>query len=161
MFIDLDSTQGERFQFFTSTISPDTGNIVYDDPAGDAYVTLRSMQPFFEERLAKRKKGVEHVLNPKTRSMDRVTYHVELGPDEEKAEREDAWDYAIINIEGFRDSKTGRGISCTKENKIKLMKIPVFDRFIARCFQIMASSGIKDKEEKEKNSSPLPSGEPA
>ena len=161
MFIDLDSSQGERFQFFTSTISPNTGDIIYDDPKGDAYVTLRSMQPFFEERLAKRKKSVEHVLNPKSRSMERVSYYPELSPEEELAEKAEAWEYAIINFEGFKDSKTGKEIPCTKENKILLMRNPVFDRFVARCFQIMASSGIKDKEEKEKNSLPLPSGDPA
>jgi len=42
MFIDL-SQEGERFQFFTSSISPTTGDPVYDEPNGDAYVTLRPM----------------------------------------------------------------------------------------------------------------------
>lgn len=161
MFINLDLVHGERFQFFTSTIDPNTGDIIYADPQGDAYVTLRSMQSFFEERLAKRKKGIEHVHNPKTRSMERLSYNFELSPEEEKAERESAWDHAILNLEGFKDSSTGKLIACTKENKIKLMKIPVFDRFIARCFQIMANAGIKDKEEKEKNLLPSPSGDPA
>ena len=161
MFIDLNAVQGERFQFFTSTINSNTGDIIYDDPQGDAYVTLRSMQPFFEGRLAKRKKGIEHVYNPKTRSMERNSYDIELSPEEEKAEREAAWDYAIVNLEGFKDSKTGKSIACTKENKTKLMRLPIFDRFVARCFQIMSSSGIKDKEEKEKNSLPLLSGDPA
>jgi hypothetical protein len=152
MFLDLEATQGERFQFFTSTVDPSTGDIAYDDPKGDAYVTLRSMQPFFEAKLAKRPKKVEHVFNPKSRSMERISYYPDLSTEEARVEREEAWDYTIVDFEGFKDSKTGDNIACTKDNKIKLMKIPVFDRFVARCFQIMAESGIKEKEESEKNS---------
>ena len=152
MFLDLDSTQGEKFQLFSSTIDPATGETIYDDPKGDAWVTLRPMQPFFEERIGKRNRKVEHVFNPKTRSMERVSYYPELSPEEAIKEREDAWDYSIVNIEGFKDSKTGKEIKCTRENKIKLMKLPVFDRFIAWCLQIMADSGVKEKAESEKNS---------
>ena len=150
MIFDLEMTEGERFQFFTSTIDPVTGDVVYDDPKGDAYVTLRPMQPFFEERVSKRSKKVEHVLNPKTREMQRVVYYPELSIEETKKERDDAWDYAITKLENFKD-KFGKPIDCTRENKIKLMKVPVFDRFCARCFQIMSSSGILAKEESDLN----------
>lgn len=151
MYLDLDSSEGERFQFFASTIDPVSGDVVYGDPKGDAYVTLRPMQPFFEDRLAKRQLKVDHVLNPKTKAMERITYYPDLSFDEVKREREDAWDYAILTWEGFMDEKTKQDIECTRENKIKLMKIPVFDRFIARCFQLMAESGIKEEEALEKN----------
>ena len=73
-------------------------------------------------------------------------YVPELSLEEGKAERDDAWDYAITGIENFKDSK-GKIITCTRENKLALMKVPVFDRLVARCLQILASSGVKEKEE--------------
>lgn len=151
MFLDLDSLQGEWFPFFGSHIDLATGEIVYDDPVADARVQIRSMAPFIEERMAKRKKTVEHVLNPKTRTMERIAYYPDMTPGEERDERDDVWDYVITGIEGFKDSKTGKVIDCTRENKLKLMKVPVFDRFVARCFQILGNSGIKEQEELEKN----------
>ena len=151
MIIDLEATQGEWFPFFGSHINMETGETVYEEPTPDARVQIRSMAPFYEDRLAKRQKKYEHVYNPKTRQMERVAFYQELTPAEEKAEREDAWDYTITGIEGFVDSKTGDTIACTRENKLKLMKLPVFDRFMARCLQILNSAGIKEKEDEEKN----------
>jgi len=151
MFFDLDSAQGEWFPFFSSHIDPVTGEPVYEDPENDARVQIRSIAPFIEERMAKRKRISEHVYNPKTRAMERITYFAEQSPDELRVERDDLWDYAITGIEGFKDSKTGQVIVCNRENKLKLMKVPVFDRFVARCQQLLASSGVKAKEEEEKN----------
>ena len=42
-------------------------------------------------------------------------------------------------------------IDCTRENKLKLMRVPVFDRFIARCLEMLANSGVKEKEDEQKN----------
>jgi hypothetical protein len=151
MFFDLEALQGERFQFFGSHLDPNTGNITYDEPAGDAWVTVRGMVPFIEERLAKRKKVIEHIYNPKTRAMERISFYPDLSPEEAKAENDDLWDYVITGLENFRDSKTKEPIACTRENKIALMKVPVFDRFIARCLQMLSESGIKDKEDLPKN----------
>jgi len=149
--IDLESTEGEWFQFFGSRIDPSTGETIFEEPTSDARVQIRSMAPFFEERIAIRKRSIEHVYNPKTRAMERISYYPELTLAEAKVEREDAWDYCITALENFKDSKTGELIVCTRENKLKLMKVPVFDRFIARCLQILASTGVKAKEEAEKN----------
>jgi hypothetical protein len=150
MIFDLDQTDGEWFPFFTSTIDARTGDVNYDDPMSDAMVQIRSMQPFFEEQFAKKKKNIEHVLNPKTRQMERIAFYPELSTAEIKQEQEDAWDYAITGLKNFRD-KQGNIIECTRENKIKLMKVPVFDRFIAKCFQTMANTSAMAKEESEKN----------
>ena len=152
MLFDLDTTQGEWFNFFSSHMNPTTGEIVYDEPMADARVRIRSIAPFLEERMAKRKKVVENVFNPKTRGMERMSYVPDLSPEDAQAEREDMYDYAIMDIENFKNSKTGEVIECTRENKLALMKVPVFDRFVARCFQIIGSSGVKGKEEAEKNS---------
>lgn len=151
MLFDLEATQGEWFQFFGSHIDPNTGDTIFEDPISDARVQIRSLVPFWEERLAKRKKSIEHVHNPKRGAMERISYYPELSFEEARAERDDAWDYAITGIENFKDSKTGELIACTRENKLKLMKVPVFDRFVARCLQLLASSGVKDKEDAEKN----------
>ena len=154
MLFDLDSSAGEWFPFQNSKIDPLTGEPVFDDPVSDAKVQVRSMTPFFEERIAKRKRQTEHVFNPKVRAMERITYYAELSIDEAKAERDDAFDFAITGIEGFKDAKNEKVITCTRENKLALMKVPVFDRFFARCQQLLASSGVKQKEELEKNSFP-------
>jgi hypothetical protein len=98
MIIDFEATQGEWFNFFTSTIDPATGIITYDEPVSDARVQLRSMDAFFEERLKSRKKAVEHVQNPKTRTMERIEYYPSLSFEDAKKEREDAYDYAITGI---------------------------------------------------------------
>lgn len=152
MNFDLDATQGEWFPFATSEIDLNTGEIIYGESVSDARVQVRSIIPFIEERLSKRKRLIEHVLNPKTRTMERLPYYEDLTFEEARAEREDTWDYCIIGIENFKDSRTGQDIACTRENKIKMMQNPVFDRFIARCLQMIASSGAKAKEESEKNS---------
>ena len=151
MFIDLNAQEGEWFPFQNSKIDPLTGEPVFDDPVSDAKVQIRSMTPFFEERIAKRKRQTEHVLNPKTRVMERIAYYAELTVEEARAERDDAFDFAITGVEGFKDSKTGQAITCTRENKLALMKVPVFDRFFARCQQLLSSYGVKQKEEIEKN----------
>ena len=151
MFIDFESSQGEWFQFFGSHIDLTTGDVVYEDPTGDARVQIRSMGPFIEERAAKRKKKVEHVYNPKTRIMDRVIFTEELSAEAAREERDDLWDWVITDIENFKNKKTGEIITCTRENKLALMKVPVFDRFVARCQQILSASGIKAKEESTKN----------
>lgn len=148
MLINLETNEGEWFPFQNSTISPSTGEPVFDDPVSDARVQIRSMTPFFEERIAKRKRQTEHVMNPKTRQMERITYYAELSIEEAKAERDDAYDFAITGIEGFKDAKTGQIITCTRANKLALMKVPVFDRFFAKCQQVLASSGVKEQESK-------------
>lgn len=150
MVFDLDSSQGEWFRFFESRIN-ERGEFIYDDPTPDAgRICIRSIGPFLDRIQAKRKRKFEWVLNPSTRSMERVGYYEDQTPEDLKKEREDIWDYAITGIEDFFDVK-GDPILCTRENKVKLMTFPVFDRFVARCLQTLSASGVKTKEEAEKN----------
>jgi len=151
MLFDLDESQGEWFQFFMSRVDPDTGEIIYDEPVQDARVQIRSMATFFEERIGARKKVVEWKVNPKTKMNERHSFYPDLSYEEMKKEREDAWDYAITGLEGFQDAKTKKPLVCDRETKLKLMKNPVFDRFIARCLQLLAESGVVQKEDLEKN----------
>jgi len=154
MYIDLDLQQeGEWFNFFSSRINETTGDVIYDEPVKDARVKIRSMAPFIEERVGNRKRQYEHVVNPKTRQMERIAYYPEQSLEEIKAEREDTWDYIIQDFEGFVDKKTGKEIKCTRANKFKMMKVPVFDRFVARCQKILSESGVNLEEQEPKNSS--------
>lgn len=151
MIFDLDAVQqGDYFAFFGSTVN-ERGEVAYLDPEPDAgRVRIRSLTPFFEKAQAGRKRKYEHVLNPSTRSMERVGFFDDPTPDQAKKEREDLWDYAITDIENFFDAK-GEPILCTRENKIRLMAAPVFDRFVARCLQVLAGAGVKADEDLRKN----------
>lgn len=155
MEFDLDESQeGEWFSFFSSHIDIETGKIVYDDPVSDARVRIRNPKPFIEERLAKRKKSVEHIFNPRTRSMERIVYFQDQTTEEIKLEREDLQDFTITGLENFKDKKTGQVILCTRENKIKLMRNSVFDRFVGRVWQLLDEAALSQKESEQKNSSP-------
>lgn len=151
MFIDL-KQEGERFEFFNSTVNPNTGDIDYDDPVKNGpWMTLRPPGPFWEKRLKTRKKKVEHVLNPKTRQMERISYYPELPADEDQAEREDLWDYCIVDFGGFKDPATKADIKPTKKNKVAMVRVPVIDRFVSRCFQIMAEAKVEQQEKETGN----------
>ena len=157
--VKLNAAESEVFPFQISHID-DGGNVIWDDPVIDpktkepvSKVGIRSMSPFFEERISARKYIVEHVYNTKSRAMDRDRHMVDLTPDEAKQERDDAYDYAITFISGLKVQ--GVVVTCTRENKLALMKLPVFDRFFAKCQTALANSGIVAKEVTEKN---LPSG---
>jgi len=152
MFFDLDGkNEGEGFKFFESRID-DAGKVVYDKPKPDAPTfQLRSMVPKMEEVRSKQKQKFEFVLNPTTRGMERVGFFEELSASEERAEREELWDYVITGWDDKALDAKGRKIPVTKENKIRLMAIPVFDRFVARALTLLSSEGIKAKKDKEKN----------
>jgi hypothetical protein len=148
MILDLEiQEEGEWFYYFYSHIDQITGEVIYDDPVKDARVKIRSLAPYIEQRFAERKKQKEHVLNPKTRAMERIEYYPDLSPEKMITERENTWDYVIQGLDGFQNKKTKKEIACTRENKIKLMKLPVFDRFIARCLQLLDESGVQTGEE--------------
>ncbi len=147
------SEQGDWFPFFESKFDPLTGEITYDPPEdGAAEFCIRSMGPFFEERRKNRKKESKMVLNTATRQMERVSYFEDLSPDEDFKENEDAWDYAITGIRNaFADEEKTIPIDCTRENKLKLIKIPKFLRFIRRVFQILDGEAANIKEKERKN----------
>ena len=150
MIFDLDAHEGEWFPFFESRLNG-TGAVEYLDPREDAgRVCIRSLTPYFDKLQSTRKRKHEFVLNQATRQMERVGYFEEPGAEQNNREREDAWDYAITGIENIFDAK-GNEITCTRENKLRLMALPVFDRFLARCLQLLAESGVKTAEVQEKN----------
>lgn len=150
MIIDLEARDGEWFTFFGSKVN-ERGETVYDEPLPDAgKIQIRSLMPYFEANRSKQKRKHEFVLNPQTRQMERVSYEPELSPEDAQKERDDAWDYAISGIENVFDAK-GFAVECNRENKLRLMMIPQFNRFVARCLQILSEAGVKTEEEERKN----------
>ena len=145
--------QGDWFSYFDSRVYPSIGETIYDLPKkGAAEFRIRSMAPFFDERRKGRKKEFKMVVNPSTRQMERVGYYPGLPPDEEAKENDDAWDYAITGMKNAF-SAPGVKIECTRENKLALIAIPIFSRFLWRVFEIISNTGVKTQEEAEKNSS--------
>jgi len=141
--------QGDWFSFFESKFDSLTGETTYDLPKdGAAEFCIRSMLPFWEERQKGLKKEYKMVLNPSTRQMERVGYYPEQ-PDDSTA-GDDAWDYVITGMRNALD-KDGNELECTRENKLKLIRIPMFLRFVKRVLDIIDESGVKQKEESEKN----------
>ena len=150
MRFDLEKT-GEWFTFFESEIDSN-GEVKYHPPAPDAgRVCFRLADAEVIEQIYQktRKKVSEFVFNPKTRQMEKVKSY-EQTPEQERAEREMIWDYAIVDWENILDAK-GKEIPCTLENKMKLMNIPKFARFAGRCLQIISGAAEAEAAAEEKN----------
>jgi hypothetical protein len=143
--------QGEWFRFFCSTVK-ENGDVVFLEPEADAgRVRLRIADTGVIEgiRAQTRKTVKEFVHNPRTRGMERVEYEDQT-PEQKKKEMELIWDHAIMEWEGIQD-KNGNEIPCTVENKLKLMNVPQFARFVGRGFQIISSANAQGLEDAGKN----------
>lgn len=155
----FDNKEGEAFQFCESSIDTKTGDVIFEEPepnAGTFYI--RSMGRKLEELQSKQKKRVEHVLNPKTRKMDRIVYFEDLTPEEDEANSAELWDHVITGWDDKVLDGKGRKIPISKENKMRLMEIPAFDRFVGRCLRHLSNANVKHDEELEKNLSSGSSG---
>jgi hypothetical protein len=149
--LDAKESEGDWFDFFESHIDLDSGEIIYDDPKpGTGKACFRSVVPFLEKCIEARKRKHQFVLNPKTRSMERVEYYEPLFMEEQKKQNEDMYDYAIVGLERFFDAQ-GNALECTRENKLKLSKVKVFDRYMARCMELQTNSKFERQKASEKN----------
>ena len=158
--VDLSAPiEGEWFSFQDSHFDQAAGEWIFDPPATDARVRVRRTEAFWRERNAKRERVAEHVFNPKSRSMERISYLKEQTVSETQADVDDAMDFAITGLENFKDKGSGKVIECTRENKLTLMKYPPFDRFVGRCLRLLEGAEAKQKEESEKNSLKPQSGQ--
>ena len=152
MFFELDkAAEGDWFPYFKSHFDTSSGEIIFEDPEPDAAeFCIRSMTPFFEERLKKRKKEHKMVLNPTTRAMERVSWFGDLSPEESIKENAEAWDYAITGMKNAYASE-GVKLECNAETKLKLVKIPEFNRFVQRVFAILNGEAKGRAEAEQKN----------
>jgi hypothetical protein len=143
--------QGVWFKFQTSRFDAEKKETVFDPPADDAAeFCVRSLIPFFTERMKARKKKSEFIFNPSTRAMERVSYYPDLTPEEVQKEQEDAWDYLIIGVKNATWAD-GTPIECNRADKVKLMKIEQFDLFIGHCLKVLATGEKNEAEVAEKN----------
>jgi len=143
--------EGTWIPFFGSSVGED-GKVKYDDPVkGGAEFRIRSTKKFYEERLKTRKRESSMAVNTISRSMEKVVSFKDQTPAELIAEYEDALDYSITGIRNaFWDKDTP--IKCTKEDKLRLKNIAVFDRFLARAIELLDEGAVKQAEAVEKNS---------
>lgn len=150
---DFKETEGVWFDYFESHIDLQEGGVIYDKPiAGTGQARFRSTRPFIQEFAKKREKEkqTKFVLNTKSKAMEWVEWIPSLTVDEQKQYADDMVDYACTGLERFFDAE-GNALECTRENKLKLVNVPVFDRFMARCLLIQASARIQQEEASEKN----------
>ena len=148
---NLEESQGDWFDFFESHFDLDTKEIVYNESKPDTgSVCFRPARTFILNRIYKKEIDFKFVLNPKTRDMQRVEFDKKLTPEEYRKEADDLIDYTIVGFKKLFDME-GNAIECTRENKIKLAKVPVFDRFMARCMELQMNANIQRAETSEKN----------
>jgi len=143
--------EGTWIPFFGSSVGED-GKVKYDDPVkGGAEFCIRSTKKFYEERLKTRKRESSMAVNTLSRSMEKVTSFKDQTAEELIAEYEDALDYSITGIRNaFWDKTTP--IKCTKEDKLRLKNIAVFDRFLAHAIELLDEGAVTQAEVVEKNS---------
>lgn len=150
LIVDLDDAAGEWFTFRMSSIDQN-GEIVWGEPIEGVRVQIRSWKKFFEDQYSSRERIIEWKLNPKTRQNERHSNFKDFTPAEIKQQKDDAIDYAITGLEGFKDKKTKQEVVCTRENKIALMAKDFFDRFFVDCQQTIDSRGVEVVKAAEKN----------
>ena len=151
--LDLDdSGEGVKFLFFTSWTDPATGETHFNEPETEAYAIIRSMQPYFEAADKGRKKVSQMVHDPKTRAMKlSEPAYPPLSPVEEQQRMEGAWDYAIMEIGGFKNQRTGEMYPSNRETKLKMIKKPIMIAWLNECFNRLGNAGIEVKKAAEGN----------
>lgn len=143
-------SKGDWFAFCESKLVD--GKVEFLEPAKDAgrvCVRIADGETMEKIQAQTRTRKREFVKDKETRQMVGVLY-IDQTPEQEKKERELIWDHAIVAWEGLLDSE-GEEIPCTLENKMKLMAIPMFARFIGHCFEVINNNEAEGKVAAEKN----------
>lgn len=152
MKIDLNqSSKGAWFPYFGSNADAE-GAITYEAPADEKEKVFIN-PPLSAEALEKihaktRTRKSQFVYNPKTQKMDHVAYFDQT-PEQARQEFEMIFCEIIGDFE-LTDAN-GDKIPCTPENKIKLMRVPEFARFVTRCIQLLDMTEAERKAALEKN----------
>lgn len=153
ILFDLDTESGETFPFFRTEIL-ENGEVKCFEPDKDeaCRVTLRLASPDVLENIYKKTRTpvIDRTLNTKSRSMERIKDYDQT-PEQIKEERVLTWDYAIVGWEGVLD-KHKTPVDCTTENKMRMMEIPIFGRFVGQCLGMISGEAQEYEKEKVKNS---------
>ncbi len=151
MIINLQTGKdGSWFSFFYSKIDPSTMDVIYEDPIEDGpRMKIRNPVPFFKERSKNRKTKGEYVLNKKTRAMEKVVSELELTAAEKQAENDDFVDYVIQEVDGFK--LDGKEIKGTRDEKIRMMEIPIVSMFVHHCVEILQEQGAQEEKAESEN----------
>lgn len=131
--LDL-SSKNEGMWFYFSPDNPELGG-----------VCLRELTPDEHRRIEKltTKKG-----KPK---FDRVTHQrIDEPIVNEKLASEERWDYCIVDWKDV--AIDGRPTECTRESKIRAMKITSFVKFIVDSLEELVDSNVEFEEARLKNS---------
>ena len=152
--IGISPTQeGDWFPWCESSVDIPTGTSAFEEPKDGAVEFLMSSPvPYWEERAKARKKESTFVLNPSTRRMEKVTSDVPLTPEQEREEADGMWKRCVG---GSRKPVEGKVeiIPLSDEDKLTLSKVPKFQRWAKRVFDILSGEVAREKEEAVKNSS--------
>lgn len=119
---------GTWFQFRESTVDPATKEPVFKEAVkGAGEILLRSVTPFIRKQIMSADVQTKPVVNQFTRRMEFAA--VERTAEQKQKDSDDMWDYAIVDWKGFLDGK-GKPIPCTRENKLAMMDVDRFVRFV-------------------------------
>lgn len=150
MLFNIDQDQGTWFEFQESTV--DAEGVVTFLPAkeGAGRMCIRQADAEFFDALYKktRKRVVEVRPNPANRNKLERLDEMDIIAGKEAEEREALIDYWIVDFADFKGPDR-RPIPCTKENKVKLMKLGAVRRFVDECHRRITSDGGLIKEQAE------------
>ena len=146
---------GDWFPYQDSIIDSETGVVEWIpiDPESKDRVCFKQPDPdemrIRQDKYRGKKINIP-VLNTLSKTME-IVIKYEQTPEQEKAERMDFWDDAILHWEIF--DPNGELIPCTAENKYKLIKGHTpFLRFCNRYLQMLSGITAEQAENEIKNS---------
>jgi hypothetical protein len=148
---NLDAVKsGTWFPFQESTVDPLTQDPIFDEAEkGAGEILLRSSTPFIRKQAAGQEIQTKPVMNSLTRRMEFAPVDRRT-PEQKQQEQDDMWDYVIVDWKGFKDAN-GKEIPCTRENKLLLMDVDRFIRFVGHALKIIDQYTEVKKEKLEKN----------
>ena len=147
--IGISPTQeGDWFPWCESSVDVPTGATIFEEPKeGAVEFCVRSPLAYWEEIAKGRKKESSFVLNTGSRRMEKVTSDVPLTPEQEKEQGEGMWKHCLL---GSR--KQGESIPLSDDDKLVLSRVPKFQRFAKRVFDILSGEAAKASEVEKKTS---------
>jgi hypothetical protein len=143
IFDTEDVVEGKWFPYFES-IEKEDGTIEFFDPKtnddgefiGRVCIRQHTMESLEEiEDSTSTEKG-EYVYNKITRKMEYAERKIQT-KEQKKQNRLMLWDYTIVDWDGEYFMHNGTKIPVTIENKMKMMNMTKFSRFVIQCLGLL------------------------